>query len=99
MSVLTLLAFEILRGRGKRLPSPPGVAQGLIHFARHPQVEKKDRELASHRHRRPFLGVLAATLGQLKAPTPEVAVCPQGADRVVGALHQEPAQQLRLPPW
>lgn len=59
-----------------------------------PEAVQQYGELSCHRHRRAFLGVLAAALGNLQAVTPEVRIFTERPQHVVGATDQEPPQRF-----
>ena len=53
---------------------------------------QEDGELSSDCDDGPFLGVLSAPLGELEPPTAQVAFGTEGAQQVLGALHEQPAE-------
>lgn len=66
--------------------------QRFVDLARHPELVQEHGELPSYGDHRPPLAVLAASRGQLQPPPPEPAIGGQRTERVVRALHQQPAK-------
>src|SRR6185503_528353 len=78
----------VLLRRSRRL----AVAQRLVHFPTHPQPVQQHRQLASHRHHRTLLGVLAAARGLLQPPPLQIRIRTAPAQNTVRRLHQQRAQ-------
>jgi hypothetical protein len=83
------------------------VVQRFVYFSAYPQVMQQHRQLSRGRHDGSLLPASSATLGQLQAPEPEIAVHTERTQNVLRSLHQKRSQigiaffadmQLRLAP-
>ena len=63
------------------------VVQWFVHFSTHPQVMQQHRQFSCRGHDGSLLAALAATLRQLQAPAPEIAVHPEWSQNVLRSLY------------
>ena len=68
------------------------MAQRFVSLSTHPQTMQQDRQLSRGRDHGSFLAILSATLRQLQAPAPQIAVRSKRSQNVVRTLHQQRSQ-------
>jgi hypothetical protein len=65
------------------------IAQRFVDLSAQPQPMQQYRQLSCYSYHRSFLDVFPSSLGELKAPAPQITVFPKRSQDVMRPLHQQ----------